>query len=143
MSDIFVEFGISPETGGMSQEPSPETIEQVERYSREAMFVAKLFTQYLHGWRYKNLQKILILIVNSRRKDGVSSANWLTGVCVVYRHFDWSLLDDEKDDMARYKILLDFLFKTLTEASKKFGLPTEAFADAYARIISAGFKQIE
>jgi len=139
MGYVFVELGINPETAGVSPEPSTETVELVERYNHETMFVARLFTRYLSDWSHNNLQKILILIVNSRRKDGVSSANWITGVCVLYRYFDWSLLDNEKDQISRYKILLDFLFSALTEAAKKFGFPAEVFADAYARIIAGGY----
>lgn len=139
MSFIFVEFGINPENSGETSEPSIETRELVERYSTEMVFVARLFTRFLSDWHPKDLRKITIYIVDSNKKEGTSSANWLTKVCLIYKYFEWTSFNKEENQINRYKILLDFMSKTLTEASKQFGWPVEIFTEAYSKVIVSNF----
>jgi hypothetical protein len=139
MSFIFVEFGINSENSGEPSEPSIKTKELVERYSKEMVFVSRLFTRFLSDWHPKNLRKITIFIIDSSQKEGTSSANSLTKVCLIYKYFEWTSFNKEESQIDKYKILLDFMFKTLTEASKQFGWPVEVFTEAYSKVIASNF----
>lgn len=132
MNSVLIELGVNPEN-------STESKLLAEKYNEETIFVSRIFTRFLQGWRPKDLLKIAILIVDSHEKEMIIPPNRLTKACAIYRHFDWGAFDQESNQTNRYKILLDWVLVILERESSRFDWPVEVFTTAYNEVVASGF----
>lgn len=127
MSKLFIEIGFSDK-------------DRLVKYSKEFLFVSKLYSRFISDVKIENLRKIAIQLVNSHDLDHVIPANKLTKVCLIHRYFEWKNLEDEVLEINRYRVILDLIIDVLLEISEKFNWPKEAFMNAYLEATKSGFK---
>lgn len=109
------------------------------RYGRDLLFISRLYSRFLYNLKIENLLKISIEVVDFPGKTNVIPTNKLTKVCLLYRQFDWKMLDSCKEE-EKNRILLDFLLDCLVYLSEKFLWPIEDFKKAYNNIIESNFR---
>ena len=126
MSKLFIELGFLDQ-------------DKQGKYSKELLFVSKLYSRFISDVKIDNLRKIAIQLVNSRDAAYVVPTNKLTKVCLVYRYFECQNFENEELETDRYKILLDLILDVILEISGKFNWPVEAFKNAYSEVTQTGF----
>jgi len=129
---------INPETstsGGLTVQAS----RLLAQYARDTIFVSRLFNRFLTGWDTHRLLRIVVAMVDAVEKEEHVSPNRYSEVCIIYRYFAFDQAYDEQPEMVRYKVLLDFLFNTLTESARELDWPLEVFHEAYSEVLSTNF----
>jgi len=127
MNGLFLELGYTDK-------------EKQVKYSKEFIFISKLYSRFISGVKIENLRKIAIQLVNSPDAAHIIPTNKLTKVCLIYRYFDLKNYENETSETNRYKILLDLILDALLEMSEKFNWPKEAFKNAYSEVTKSEFK---
>lgn len=129
MKNLFLELGFEDGDKQMA-------------YSKESIYVSRIFSKYISDLKIKNLRKIYIGIVTTPNEYRVIPTHELTKVCLIYKYLDWQNYENINLESNRYKIFLDFILVTLLEVSDKFDWPKEYFEKAYAEVIKSKFKNI-
>lgn len=127
MSKLFIEIGFSDK-------------DKQVKYSKEFLFISKLYSRFISDVKIENLNKIAIQLVNSHDAVFIIPTNKLTKVCLIYRYFEWKSVENEALEINRYKIILKMIFDALLETSEKFNWPVEPFKNAYYEVTKTEFK---
>jgi hypothetical protein len=126
MKYLFIEMGFAS-----------ETIQT--KYGRDALFISRLYSQFLSDVKIDNLRKISIEIIESPDKAHIIPTHKLTKVCVLYKHLDLSFLNEIKQESTLHEFFLDFVLESMMELSEKFQWPKDKFRYAYNKVIESKF----
>lgn len=126
MSRLFIELGFTDK-------------ERQLKYSKELLFVSRLYSRFISNIKIENLQKIAIQLIDLPSSAITIQSNKLIKVCLIYKYLDFEVLDNLASDKKRFKFILDFMLEAIIEASRKFNWPVELFQIAYDEVIKTGF----
>lgn len=111
-----------------------------EERSKDLIFVSRLYSRFIADFKITNLRKITIDMTDVYGdKTMITGVNRLSPVCIINKAFNWEDYETEAEQIARYKVLLDFMHGAVLEAAERFEWPKELFEKAYAESLATGF----